>query len=353
MRSSTGLDLDVTALTDGAGSVRLEISGVGRGTLMRSLEQGALAHGDYGATRNGVEWLASGATEAGHELLRTAATPRPGLHASDQRRLAHLLIDAAWRATHPAQIVVHEGLLASSTPQYLYDGAGEVLALSPVACPEGAIIDALTVPVADGADLRWARNHLGEDEAQCYGAWEPCLVTDEGARLVTLILPASRRDVVRSPAPAESPHHMYRESVDPDADCADCGGLLLDPQHVFSSGVVVTPARPERHLVVTRHPALVQHLRETGVIGDGAEVLAHVESPEQIRGRHVIGVLPYHLGALTASVTEVPMALTPAIREEMTRGDLTIERVREVAGAPVRYVVRAWDERISVAQEVV
>lgn len=324
MRSSTGLDLDVTALTDGAGSVRLEISGGATGlarddrgpslslpgarTLMRSLAQGALAQGDYGS-RVGVEWRASGATEAGHELLRTAATPRPGLHASDQRRLAHLLIDAAWRATHPAQIVVHEGPLASATPQYLYDGAGEVLALSPVACPEGAILDALAVPVAGGADLRWARNPLAEDEAQCYGAWEPCLATDAGARLVTLILPAPRRAVVRSPE------------------------------------VVVVPAPTERQLVVTRHPALVQHLRETGVIGAGAEVLAHVESPEQIRGRHVIGVLPYHLGAVAASVTEVPMALTPAIREEMTRGDLSIARVREVAGAPVRYVVRTWDER--------
>ncbi len=97
---------------------------------------------------------------------------------------------------------------------------------------------------------------------------------------------------------------------------------------------------PRPVLVVTRHPALVEYLRETGVVSESAVVLAHVETPDQIRDRRVVGVLPLHLASVCQSVTEVPMALQPADREAMQRGDLSLERVRQVAGAPQTYVVR-------------
>lgn len=95
-------------------------------------------------------------------------------------------------------------------------------------------------------------------------------------------------------------------------------------------------------LIVTRHAPLVALLRERHpeIIGDDPEVIAHVSDPEQIRGREVVGVLPLHLAAVARSVTEVPLALTPADRASMAAGDLPIERLREIAGAPVRYVVR-------------
>jgi len=107
-------------------------------------------------------------------------------------------------------------------------------------------------------------------------------------------------------------------------------------------GVHAEPAPEEAPevVVVTRHLALVEYLRETGVIPADAQVVAHVESPEQIAGRHVIGVLPMHLAVHAAQVTEVPMQLTPADREAMQRGDLTLERVRQVAGAPRTYRVQ-------------
>lgn len=92
-------------------------------------------------------------------------------------------------------------------------------------------------------------------------------------------------------------------------------------------------------VVVTRHTALVEYLRETGVVGADVVVLAHVEAPEQIRGRRVIGVLPMHLAVHADRITEVPMMLTPADREAMQRGDLSLERVRQVAGAPQTYRV--------------
>lgn len=87
-------------------------------------------------------------------------------------------------------------------------------------------------------------------------------------------------------------------------------------------------------LVVTRHSALVELLRERGIVDDDAEVRAHV-GEDDVRGRHVIGVLPLHLAALAWRVTEIPLALTPEDRGR----ELDIERLREIAGPAVTYKV--------------
>lgn len=89
-------------------------------------------------------------------------------------------------------------------------------------------------------------------------------------------------------------------------------------------------------IVVTRHPALVTLLRERGVIGQDAVVLAHVQDPRVLDGQHVIGVLPLTLAARAASVTEIPLRLPPEDRGQ----ELGIERLREIAGAPRTYIVR-------------
>ncbi len=90
-------------------------------------------------------------------------------------------------------------------------------------------------------------------------------------------------------------------------------------------------------LVITRHPALVQYLRETGIIEDGATVLEHVADPSILDGQDVIGVLPLSLAARCRTITEVPLSLTPADRGR----ELTIERIREIARPPQTWVVRA------------
>jgi len=88
-------------------------------------------------------------------------------------------------------------------------------------------------------------------------------------------------------------------------------------------------------IVVTRHPALVQYMVEQGLVKKTVDVLTHVDSPEQIRGRHVFGVLPLSLAALTASVTEIPLDLKIEDRGK----ELSIERLREIAGTPATYTV--------------
>jgi len=87
------------------------------------------------------------------------------------------------------------------------------------------------------------------------------------------------------------------------------------------------------NLVVTRHPGLVEYLREKGLVGE-VEVVAHA-NPTIVTGKHVCGVLPHSLSCLCASFTEVPLDLPPELRGK----ELTLEQMREFASAPVTYVV--------------
>lgn len=133
--------------------------------------------------------------------------------------------------------------------------------------------------------------------------------------------------------------------------CPACAGTGKDPLPV---------------LVVTRHPVLVELLVERGLVatrrvcalcatpeaghpentcfsGNGlvavaevpdVEVLTHATA-EDVRGKHVFGVLPLHLAAEAALVTEIPLDLRPEERGV----ELDLERLREVAGPAVTYRV--------------
>jgi hypothetical protein len=92
-------------------------------------------------------------------------------------------------------------------------------------------------------------------------------------------------------------------------------------------------------VVITRHRPLVEWLLECNLIDPGTPIIEHAAISD-VAGMHVLGVLPHWLSSKAASVTEVPMnGLTPADREAMAKGDLSLERVREVAGEPITYVV--------------
>ena len=81
-------------------------------------------------------------------------------------------------------------------------------------------------------------------------------------------------------------------------------------------------------IIVTRHPGLVTYLQEEGISPEGAEVIPHA-GEEEIKGKHVIGVLPLHLAALADKVTVVPLDFGDA---NMRGVELTVEQVREIAG---------------------
>lgn len=87
-------------------------------------------------------------------------------------------------------------------------------------------------------------------------------------------------------------------------------------------------------LVVTRHPALVEYLRELGLVDEVVDVVDHAY-PEEVKGRHVAGVLPHSLSCLTASFTEIPLNLSPELRGK----ELDLPTIKKVAGDPVTYSV--------------
>lgn len=67
-------------------------------------------------------------------------------------------------------------------------------------------------------------------------------------------------------------------------------------------------------LIVTRHAGLVEWLRgKLGDAIDGVPVVAHA-SKEDVRGKHVLGVLPLSLAMHAASVTEISMNLPVHLR---------------------------------------
>ena len=88
-------------------------------------------------------------------------------------------------------------------------------------------------------------------------------------------------------------------------------------------------------LVVTRHAGLVSYLKSEGIIDDATAVTPHA-TPDNVRGRNVLGVLPHSLSCLCDTFTEVPLNL-PA---DMRGKELTAEDVRQFAGQPVTYTVR-------------
>lgn len=94
-------------------------------------------------------------------------------------------------------------------------------------------------------------------------------------------------------------------------------------------------------IIVTRHQPLVDLIIERAIAPADTPVLEHVTA-EDIEGAHVIGVLPLSLASHAKYVTEVPLNLSLADRQLMASGDLSLERLREIAGQPVTYVVRQF-----------
>jgi putative CRISPR-associated protein (TIGR02620 family) len=87
-------------------------------------------------------------------------------------------------------------------------------------------------------------------------------------------------------------------------------------------------------LIVTRHPGLLEVLEEKGIATPGTPVIAHA-SADDLRGKHVAGVLPLALAAECASVTELALALPPEARGR----ELSAAEVRQYLTGIRRYRV--------------
>ena len=90
----------------------------------------------------------------------------------------------------------------------------------------------------------------------------------------------------------------------------------------------------ENTVVITRHPALIEYLKEIGLIEGDVNILPHA-TPDEVRNKDVIGVLPHSLSCLTNTYTEVPIFVPPELRGQ----ELTLEQIREYAQEPATYKI--------------
>jgi hypothetical protein len=88
-------------------------------------------------------------------------------------------------------------------------------------------------------------------------------------------------------------------------------------------------------LIVTRHPALLQYLKEIGLADEDTKILSHA-TPMDMFGEDVCGVLLRNLSCLCDSFTEIPLNLPTGL----CGVELSIDQIRQYAGKPVdrRYV---------------
>ncbi len=90
---------------------------------------------------------------------------------------------------------------------------------------------------------------------------------------------------------------------------------------------------PEETVIVTRHTGFVQWLAQHDITGD---VIEHATT-NQVRGKHVIGAVPFHLAALAEKVSVISMSNLTA---DQRGKDLTPAEM-DAAGAKLEtFVVR-------------
>lgn len=89
-------------------------------------------------------------------------------------------------------------------------------------------------------------------------------------------------------------------------------------------------------VIVSRHQGLVDWLAQRGIVG---KVIVHA-TPDDVRGKDVIGNLPLHLAAMAKSVTVVDM---PALPADWRGQDLSPDQMDQAGAKLTRYVVRKVD----------
>ncbi len=86
-------------------------------------------------------------------------------------------------------------------------------------------------------------------------------------------------------------------------------------------------------VIITRHQGQVSWLAQRGIAG---QVIAHA-TPDDIRGKDVIGNLPLHLAALAESITTIDL---PGLTPEQRGKDLSPAEMDAAGASLTKYVVR-------------
>jgi CRISPR-associated protein Csx16 len=73
--------------------------------------------------------------------------------------------------------------------------------------------------------------------------------------------------------------------------------------------IKASPEDKRKPIIVSRHAGAIEWLRRRGIEGD---VLSHVDYPQVVRGKLVVGNLPFHLAAEAEVVGVIEMPDLPA-----------------------------------------
>ena len=103
------------------------------------------------------------------------------------------------------------------------------------------------------------------------------------------------------------------------------------PNQAEAERVLNASANPT--VIVTRHTGLVEWLSQHNISG---QVIAHATA-DDVRGKIVVGALPFHLAALAARVGVVDM---PRLRPDQRGQDLTPAQMDEAGASLSWYVVK-------------
>lgn len=101
-------------------------------------------------------------------------------------------------------------------------------------------------------------------------------------------------------------------------------------------------------LIVTRHQGLVEYFKKEGLVDGATAVVAHVGNPDELKGKHVFGVLPIHLAAAAERVTHVPLNLPREVMAE--RRELSLEEMRPYIGERMTYQVHELDRTFGLSE---
>lgn len=97
-----------------------------------------------------------------------------------------------------------------------------------------------------------------------------------------------------------------------------------------------------KKVVVTRHQALVVWLKNNGYIDKNTEHISHA-SIDDIKGKHVYGILPNWLACHAAKMTEVQLRLP--IEKRGT--ELSLKEINFYAVKPKTYIIREVEDDTS------
>jgi len=76
-------------------------------------------------------------------------------------------------------------------------------------------------------------------------------------------------------------------------------------------------------IIVTKHAAVEQYIREAGLCDDESPCFPSV-SAEYVKGKHVIGIVPFHIAASAALFTEIKLTL----RKHLFNTELTLDQLK-------------------------